>query len=55
MISLISAEGWHERFTSLRIQFVIVLVSQIQNEPLDLLAQIHFENAVGVAVRDHLQ
>ena len=56
MISLISAEGWHERFASLRIQLVIVLVSQIQNEPLAFLPQMHFEHPVlVVVVRDHLQ
>jgi len=54
MISLISAEGWHERFSSHRIQPVVVLV--IQNEPLAFLPQIHFEHpVVVVVVRDHLQ
>jgi len=43
MIPLKSAEGWHERFASLRVQIVIVLVSPIQNKPLAPLPQIHFE------------
>jgi hypothetical protein len=55
VIPLKSADGWHERFALLEVQFVIIVVRQIQDESFARLSQIYLEVlVVVVVVRDHL-